>query len=123
MGWIYTREAVGADVAGFFRKEFDGALDDGDTLTVKACQVVGNVAYLACERQAPDTGEAYIFALVCWLSRAGGLFGYKPMDEGTDPFVYDCPTSILDMLSPTDNDTALHWRATCRERIAERNVI
>lgn len=95
-------------------------LDDGDTLTVKACRVVGNVAYLACERQDCSTGQSATFALICQLSRAGGMFGYKPYDEGTGPFVYDCPAEILDTLSPTDSSTALHWRETCRARRAEQ---
>ena len=46
-------------------------------------------------------------------------FAYKDMDESMGPCYYDCPKSILDLLSPTDNEYALNWREKCRERIAK----
>lgn len=48
-------------------------------------------------------------------------FGYKDMDETMLPYYYDCPKSVLDVLSPTDNDSANEWRKQCRERIASKN--
>ena len=53
-------------------------------------------------------------------------FSYKDMDETMGPVQCDCPKSILDKLSPTDNEYALAWRQRCRERIAakkERNSL
>lgn len=47
-------------------------------------------------------------------------FFYKDMDETMLPYYFDCPKSILDLLSPTDNESALEWRRKCRERIAEK---
>lgn len=44
-------------------------------------------------------------------------FGYKDMDETMMPYYYDCPKSVLDVLSPTDDDSANEWRKYCRERI------
>lgn len=46
-------------------------------------------------------------------------FAYKDMDESMGPFYFDCPKSILDLLSPTDDKDALAWREKCRERIAK----
>ena len=40
-------------------------------------------------------------------------FAYKPMDETMGPYCYDCPVSILKLLSDTDNDYALAWRQKC----------
>lgn len=48
-------------------------------------------------------------------------FSYKDMDETMGPCYYDCPKSILDLLSPTDNEYANNWRTQCREQIAKKN--
>lgn len=42
-------------------------------------------------------------------------FSYKDMDESMGPYAYDCPESILDLLSETDNEYASEWRKRCRE--------
>lgn len=47
-------------------------------------------------------------------------FSYKEMDESVGPCYYDCPASILKLLSPTDNDYANKWRQKCWEQI-EKN--
>ena len=47
-------------------------------------------------------------------------FSYKDMDETEHPFYYDCPKSILDLLSPTENERALEWRKRGRERLAKK---
>lgn len=46
-------------------------------------------------------------------------FGYKPMSEDEHPYYHDCPISILNLLSETDNDWANEWRNTCRKRHEE----
>jgi len=40
---------------------------------------------------------------------------HKEMTENEHPYFYECPNNILDMLSETDNENALEWRANCRE--------
>lgn len=47
-------------------------------------------------------------------------FYYKDMDETMWPYCYDCPNSILGLLSPTDNENANAWRQACRERNAQK---
>lgn len=44
-------------------------------------------------------------------------FAFKDMDEFCGPYKYDCPESILKLLSPTDNEYALEWRKKCWEKI------
>lgn len=58
------------------------------------------------------TGE--IFALVVLTDTDCRDFGYKDMDETCGPCYYDCPMSILDLLTPTDNEYANEWREKCR---------
>jgi hypothetical protein len=58
----------------------------------------------------------------CHMSGLGDSFGYQGMDEGMHPFNYNCPESILDMLTPTDSEWANKWRQECRNthrRLAE----
>ena len=50
-------------------------------------------------------------------------FSYKDMDESCGPFSYDCPESILKLLSPTDNEFALNWRKKCREHLQKRKTL
>lgn len=38
---------------------------------------------------------------------------YKDMDESMEPFYYNCPAEIINMLSPTDNEHAKTWRLKC----------
>ena len=42
------------------------------------------------------------------------------MSEDMGPYRYDCPARILDLVTPTDSDTANRWRASCREALARR---
>ncbi len=43
-------------------------------------------------------------------------FGYKDMDETCGPYQFDCPKTILDLLTPTDNECANEWRRKCNEK-------
>lgn len=47
-------------------------------------------------------------------------FAYKDMDETVGPCYYDCPESILKLLSETDSEYALHWREECRKCAADK---
>ena len=39
------------------------------------------------------------------------------------PHACDCPEPILDLLTPTDRQYALQWRARCRENTATRRAV
>lgn len=41
------------------------------------------------------------------------------MAEEEGPVLDFCPERILDLLSPTDDVLALHWRERCRDQAAE----
>jgi hypothetical protein len=61
--------------------------------------------------------------LVRYNKRAkdGMVFGTKDITEHMDPCEATCPTSILDLLSPTDNAHARDWRNRCRAYHAKRH--
>ena len=48
-------------------------------------------------------------------------FSYKDMCESMGPHRYDCPKSILDLLTPTDNECANEWRKACYANLAKKN--
>lgn len=81
--------------------------------------MVGSTYYAAIERTVKITGERKVFAIVCLTSfktKDGEYFNFsfKDMDETMEPFKYDCPISILKLLTPTDNPSANRWREKCR---------
>lgn len=78
--------------------------------------VVGSTYYAAARSQR---GNVYGLVVITQVDRKTGEFYYKDMSEDMGPFYYDCPPSILKLLSPTDSESALEWRRLCREK-AER---
>ncbi|EZP65197.1 hypothetical protein BV96_04718 [Sphingomonas paucimobilis] len=42
------------------------------------------------------------------------------LSENMGPCEADCPAAILDLLSPTEHEYALDWRARCRANLAHR---
>lgn len=47
-------------------------------------------------------------------------FSYKDMDESMGPGHCDCPKSILDLLSPTNDEYANEWRKACYENLTKK---
>ena len=78
--------------------------------------VVGSTYYAAARSQR---GNIYGLVVITQVDRKTGEFYYKDMSEDMLPYYFDCPLSILKLLSPTDNESALEWRKQCREK-AER---
>lgn len=72
-------------------------------------KMVGNVYYAAIRNK--KTNE--VTAEVILTEKRGREFFYKAMDETMCPSYYDCPKSILKLLTPTDFEWALEWRKKC----------
>lgn len=91
--------------------------------------MVGSVYYAAVRglKQCEDNGNIYaetpVFAVVFLTSTDSKdyfNFSYKDMSETMGPYQSDCPKSILDLLSPTDNEFANAWRQRCRDNLAKK---
>lgn len=69
----------------------------------------------------------YIFGLVVLTSIVNDgkfkEFMYKDMDESMEPYYYDCPISILKLLSNTDNENSLNWRNKCKRKNSFNNQL
>ncbi len=107
-GWSYSH----ADLSRISRKDAVRREIGPDFLILKD-RMIGTTYYGAIK--SGDT----VFALIV-LTRVENRdwfnFGTKFMDETCGPYSYDCPKSILDLLSPTDCETANEWRRICRAR-------
>lgn len=123
MGWTYQRAIFYDRRGGIDRKAECDALytwhneETGDRCRVLKSAMVGSTWYGACERTRPNQAP-YVFAGVCLThvcSNEYCNFGFKDMDESMGPAERSCPTSVLNLLSPRDDEWALEWRAACRE--------
>lgn len=59
-----------------------------------------------------------VFAMIILTNsstnKSGTYFSYKEMSENLDPCCYQCPISILNLLTPTENEWACKWRENCK---------
>lgn len=99
-----------------------------DALWAKDCKVLkstmkGKIYYGAL--QLPDGNVIGTVVITSGTNRRDPYFnfGYKAMDETAGPCYYDCPKSILDLLTPTDSEWANAWRAKCREKANRKSWI
>lgn len=117
MGWTYYRATNyrngKIDRLAECRYEF-GKQPNYATIVKDA--LVGTTYYAAMK--CSETGE--IWALIVRTSINNGEFGYKDMSEDMEPYYYDCPISILKLLSPTNNEMANQWRYKCRMRCQQK---
>jgi len=97
MGWIFTHRPKGISHKDFFQNEFDSTKTRTEVLDAAT---VDGVCYMAVKSH--KLGKT--FAVVClmrWVPKDPFFnFGYKDMDESMEPFYYDCPKRILDLLDP-----------------------
>jgi hypothetical protein len=125
MGWLFMSSL------GRFRgprasldDQFTYACGTVRSTVLRSALVRMRTYYAAVEQSGPDMPRA-VFAVVCLVrynprDAKGDVFGYKDMTEHMGPCESDCPAAILDLLTPTDADHALAWRARCRAAIAAR---
>lgn len=125
MGWTTyhaTHRKANGDIDR--KAECDG-LWDSEFYEVVKSTMVGKVYYAAITQTAtvergstiliPET-ERRVFGVVVLTSvdsKDYYNFGYKEMTESMGPGYYDCPKSILNLLTETDSEYALEWRRKC----------
>lgn len=128
MGWLYMRDcAPWSGPKAYLDNQFTYQTATKASM-VLASQIVGNkVYYAACEQVDKVNDAREVFAIVCLINhnpRAadGHTFGYKSMTEHCGPCEAECPETILDEITPTDDERALDWRARCRAYHAKRKA-
>jgi len=111
MGWLFLSECGNAsDVRDHLLRGFGDA-----TVVDHKMMGFGRRWWALVE----DANGRWIFLA---LIQSGGTdgWGYKDIAETWGPNYYDCPLSLLDKATPTDNKHARTWRAQVREYHAAR---
>lgn len=130
MGWTTTNKPKGEPVLDFFIRK--GVLrwsdENPNTYRVLDSAIVNfREFYAAIERINKATGERIIWAAVILIEHRpkdpNYNFGWKDMDESVQPFYYNCPARILDLLTPTENESSNCWRKACRDNIEKRKIV
>lgn len=97
--------------------------NNGQKCTVLKSAMVGSVYYAAVKIQNENTGFDGVVGAVVLTSvdnKDYYNFAYKDMTEDMLPYYFDCPKGILNLLTPTDNESANEWRAKCRAKFAAK---
>jgi len=92
------------------KKECDSLF--GERYTILKSVMVGTVHYAAIRNVDTNSVTAAI-TLTSADKKRGWNFGYKGMSEDCGPCEAKCPKSILNLLTPTDDDFANAWRDRC----------
>jgi hypothetical protein len=119
MGWLYMQSLDGhAGPRAYLDAQFTYETEHVRSTVLRSALVRMRTYYAAVEHIRADSARE-VFAIVCLVrynprDRDGYIFGYKDMDEGVGPCEAECPIAILDLLTETDKEYALAWRARCR---------
>ncbi len=122
MGWTYFEKPQ--NVSKWFAEQLTWETDTKINRCLKTGILERKEAYAAVESINKETGEREVWAatfLLNYTREAGYNFGYKDMTEHMGPYITRCPKSILELLTPTDNEYANQWRQSCRDYHAVRD--
>lgn len=113
MGWDYHNELAPYDRRAICRRQI------GNGYKVVKDAVVGTTYYAAVK--SPHDGKVNAVIILTKIDNNSWCnFGMKFMDEEMAPFARNCPRSVLDVLSPTDNEYAIEWRQGCLDNLASK---
>ncbi|MFP1133055.1 antirestriction protein [Asticcacaulis sp. W401b] len=123
MGWLSVMSLSGHRTPkAYLDAQFTWSNEEADNQVLRS-SVVGRVYYAAVERVLTADGVRSVFAVICLFrytpkAKDGYIFASKDMDETVGPYERRCPAAILDLLTPTDYEYAIGWRADCRANLA-----
>lgn len=120
MSWSTTKKPE--NVKAFLIGKINGVYGNITSKVLEAKLVDKKTLYLAVEKTNADTQETTVGAIVIITDTSTDKtdiydFFYKIMSENECPAETRCPASILDKLTPTDNENATYWRAACRKHV------
>jgi hypothetical protein len=128
MGWLYMKSLKGhSGPRQYLDAQFTYERPDLISKVLRSALVGMRVYYAAVEQVRVATGQREVWAVICLVrynprDPEGYIFGYKDMEESMGPYESDCPAPILDLLTPTDREYAVQWRARCRENTVARRT-
>ena len=129
MGWTTTYKPKGEPVLDFFIREgiFTWGEDCPNTYRVLDSALVNmRTFYAAIEQVNKETGKRIVWAAIVLVRHYPKdpcyNISWKDMDEGCGSYETNCPERILKLLTPTDNEYALGWRAACWANVEKRKA-
>jgi hypothetical protein len=128
MGWLYMKSLKGhSGPRQYLDAQFTHERPDLISKVLRSALVGMRVYYAAVEQVRVATGQREVWAAICLVrynprDPEGYIFGYKDMEESIGPCESNCPAPILDLLTPTDREYAVQWRARCRENAVARRT-
>lgn len=126
MGWTFFQDNPELSREEIIRRELSQPARPDNPLAwgFEYMTARGSTVYAIGWHDKPDAPRVY-FGLVVFTQRRRGEFGYKDMSEDMEPYAYDAPARMLDMLdrlAPNPPGYAADWRAKCRARIAAKKA-
>ncbi len=123
MGWTGYHRTPGESDRDHLARELCTFADGRVGWTILDSTTVKGTFYAAVRVEEAGAGfspAGTVFGLVVLQQRRRGYENYyrKEIEESSGPGDFDCPDRILDLLSPTESQWALEWRAACRTRNA-----
>lgn len=115
MGWTgFPIKYSGYNERIDVKKELESEIFMSSDIVLKS-RMVGSTYYAAIKDYY--SGEVVGLVVLTSVSNESGMIHYKQITEYEGPGYYDCPESILKLLSPTDNKYSLQWRERCRNHL------
>ena len=127
MGWTYQHATKYKNGKIDRKTECDNVILQNNTLKIEKSTIIGSTYYAAvtqvkkydsvtktyCDIQPHNQTTFAVIFLTSVNNKDYYNFGYKDMTEEEGPCERNCPRSILNLLSSTDNKTAIEWRQDC----------
>lgn len=113
MGWTSQHRDKGTTNVDFFGERL------GARRRIIEHATVHGVFYAAVKEL--DTGEVWAYVALTQWTRDYFNFTYKDLEESMGIGDGEAPLKVLAALTPTDNETSLAWRTSCRDA-AERKA-
>lgn len=132
MGWISFHLFKGESAKAYLDNVYGGIIYDksGEPIierkVLKSALVNFREYYCALSIVDNRTGSKKVVAGVAKIeydNKDFDNFSYKAMDETYGPFLYNCPESVFNLLTETDNDFAIEWREKQKKIIDQKKVL
>lgn len=107
MGWSYSHRNSLTPIKDFVADH----LGSDNVVDIKIVNL--REAYIAY--RTSDNDVVGVVCLIHYDNKAYHNVGIKVMDETMQPYYYNCPKSIRNLLTPTENANAKAWRNQCIE--------
>lgn len=112
MGWTVIQKP--SNVKQYIDSLYNWKTSD-HTYTVMKSSIKNFKEYYAAVSKTDMNGVVQqVFCIITLLEYSKNQLSYKDMDETCGPCYYNCPSTILSLLSPTDNEYANQWREKCQ---------